>query len=352
MNIHHRMKQRGFTLVEMLLVMVVISALFYMGIRYMDQKTRTERIDRTVTQMQQILNSSLAYYISQNAWPVGATAWSSTSILQNAGFLTPGTFANPWAPVLDTATYPSSYSLGTDTQKKQLHVITYIGTGLLAAANARVIAGKLPLAQACKTFNKDDTTACAACAVAADPCYVVTSINIPGQNLNNAMSVNFAGLFHSGACVKAPTCPLSTMEPIIIVVPTAVAGITEAPTGTNCNANNLQNCQIITQPVTSYIGYATALHTSAGTTPAPNICGSTTTSADCLSDSNGTKITNAVAGDKYWRVCIGIDTSNGRVSPTGGNSNPWGQLSGTVSVFTRCALPNENSKNSGFNVYQ
>jgi type II secretory pathway pseudopilin PulG len=343
----------GFTLIEMLLIMVILSMMLFLIIRYKDQQMKAERIERTVSQIQHIINASLTYYINLNKWPLGTTTWSSLSVLQNSGYLANNPYNNPWAPVLDTATYPASYSLGSDSLQKQLYIITYIGSGSTAGTNARVIAGKLPLAQACKTFTLGSTNACAACTTAAaDPCYVVASIGVPVQSLNNAMTVNYVGIVHSGACVKAPTC-LPTMEPVITVVPSAIAGITDAPTGSNCNANNIQNCSTTTYPITGYIAYATDMvgPLTQGAFVQPKACGSTTATPNCTLD-NTNNIT-ATEGDRYWRVCVGVDTSNGRVSPSGANTNPWGQLSGTMMVFTRCAPKNENlNKNAGFSVYQ
>src|SRR3990167_1662020 len=62
-------QKAGFTLIEMLLVMVIVGILIAMGANYMQQKAASLRMDRTVQQMEQILNAGLAYYINNGKWP-------------------------------------------------------------------------------------------------------------------------------------------------------------------------------------------------------------------------------------------------------------------------------------------
>ena len=46
----------------------------------------------------------------------------------------------------------------------------------------------------------------------ANTCEVVAAVNIPGQNLNNAGAVTFAGLYYHGGCVPVPQCPYRYSE--------------------------------------------------------------------------------------------------------------------------------------------
>ena len=75
------MKMVGFTLIEMLLVMAIISTMIVLSIGYMNTRTRALTIDRTSAQMQQILNAGLSYYVNNNAWP------ADISTMQSAGYL-------------------------------------------------------------------------------------------------------------------------------------------------------------------------------------------------------------------------------------------------------------------------
>jgi len=64
-----RAKVTGFTLIEMLLVLIIVSMIIYMGLGYLQQRTVQIRMDRTSLQMQQILNAGMAYYIANSTWP-------------------------------------------------------------------------------------------------------------------------------------------------------------------------------------------------------------------------------------------------------------------------------------------
>src|SRR5690348_9067739 len=90
---------RGFSLVELLLVMVIVSFLTVMGVGYLNQKTEIMRVDRTVLQMQNILNAGLAYYVANNAWPGTAGTAYATNVATNpllTGNFFPGVFISPW----------------------------------------------------------------------------------------------------------------------------------------------------------------------------------------------------------------------------------------------------------------
>src|SRR3990167_8110665 len=61
--------KRGFTLLGMLLVLVIVSLLIIISMSYSQQKTEAVRIDKTVADIEQILNASLAFYIENGVWP-------------------------------------------------------------------------------------------------------------------------------------------------------------------------------------------------------------------------------------------------------------------------------------------
>ncbi len=51
---------------------------------------------------------------------------------------------------------------------------------------------------------------------------------------------------------------------------------------------------------------------------------------------------------QYWRVCLDVTTSAGKVSPT---IPAWGEIMGTVVATTRC-VPNNETPGSQFSVYR
>lgn len=339
MLIKQRSHNKGFTLIEMLLVLVIASMIIFMATGYIQEKTLASRIDRASLQMQQILNASLSYYVTNGFWP------TSLACLQGSGgagctlaYLPPATILNPWG---QTYTIVAPTSGGTPPNIMYVYSSVTAGTGStsgVATAAANIITGKLPLAY---TTSKNGnpppppSSGGAACTNATTKCYVVASVNIPGQNLNNAPSVNFAGVYRHGGCVPVPSCPVdskgNTMTAEIVVVPVSVSGVNDA------NSNNLY-------PITSFTGYAKG--------PAANPAACTGgTAVNCQAQ-------NPVANATYWRACMQVVTSKGDVSKTntgGFNSNsfpksyPWG---GNVSLMaiTRCAIKNEPS-GSTLNVF-
>jgi len=315
-------RTKGFTLIEMLLVMVIISSVIYMGIGYIQQRTLQERMDRTVAQMQQILNAGLSYYVSG-----GTSSWPSSISSLQPNYL-PSTLTSPWG---------TSYSI--KTTGSNLYVIVQIPAGIRGRQSiANVIAGKLPLAYTSVSIAA--TPPVAVNCAAAGNCYVVASVNIPAQSLTNAGSVNFAGLYHHGGCVPVPTCPVdasgNAMTAQIMVVPVSVSGMNDP------NSPNLY-------PISSFTAYAVG-----GVDSTPYRCnnGSYPSTPPC-----GATVGSAPSSGKYWRVCLQVVTEKGDVALTSASGtsspsypfNPWGG-NVTLMAITRCAISNEPS-GSSFNVF-
>ena len=314
---------KGFTLIEMLLVLVIISMIIYLSIGYMQQKTETMRIDRATIQMQQILNAGLAYYVANGKWPANLD-----TDLRTGYYLPPTTvpLVNPWPG-------GGAYIIGTQASSGSPPLF-YVWTTVTASsasgsagAAANVIAGGLPLAYATSNSGSPPTPG-GACGTAAT-CNVVAAVNIPGQNLNNARAVNFTGIYHHGACVPVPQCPVDssgqTMRPEIMVVPVSVSGV-----------NDSGNTNVY--PITSFTGYAL------GNTPldaTPLGCTGSTSTPLCTASNNGTVAT------AYWRVCMKVITEKGDVQST--RSDLWG-VDVTLLAITRCAVNNEPA-GSNFSVY-
>lgn len=326
---------RGFTLIEMLLVLVIVSGIIYIGAGYLQQRALSLRIDRTSGQMQQILNAGMSYYISNNAWP------SSLSDLQTAGYL-PASMPSPWGGNPYTV-----YSTNSN-----LYVQVQLLTGHNTPSVAQTVIGTLPLAFTSQTGGGPPPPTAMPC-VAATACFVTATVNIPPESLSGAQSVNFAGLYHNGACVPAPVCP-TNYAPEVFVVPVEVNGYWSGPdpSSTNCTATNTSGCKMTYYPLNGYTAYPTSgspTDLSTGTTPLD--CGNAVaTSSPCYTDSTNT---TTLSSGLYWRVCISVTTSSGDVAPNDANGfqNPWGQLTGTVMVMTRCSPINEN-QGSNFTVWE
>lgn len=318
----------GFTLIEMLLVLVIISSIIYMTVSYLQKKTDQQRLDKTALQMQQILNAGLSYYVVNSSWPVGTAAAVNVSASSLTPTYLPATLTNgPWG---------QPYRIISTTTN--LYVYTRVtSSGSSAQGNASIIAGKLPL-----SYVSGDTAGAlpaAGTACTATSCIVVGSVNIPGTNLNNATAVNYAGLYHHGGCVPVPRCPVdangNTLTAQVFVIPVSVSGMNER------NSSNVY-------PISSFTAYATG-----GTSTSPPNCtnGGAPTPAPCGAV-GGTSFTG-----NYWRACLQIVTEQGDVAitNTGGTASavspyyPWGG-NVTLLAITKCSLSNEPS-GSTFSVF-
>lgn len=330
-------KSKGFTLLETMLVLAIMGGILVVALNYSTRTVAQGRRDKTALQMQQILNAGLAYYNTYGVWPgdcpgVGcvfasnstsnSTAWGSLSSLSGAGFLPTSLVNNP---------YGNGFSITSDSITGQ---VFYVVSRISNKANALVVAGELPIAYLSDQYGNP---------AAAGP-YVTAQVTIPGQNLNNARSVNFSGIYHNGACVPVPACPgynpatqtctsgSNCMVPQIMVTPVSMSGVSD--TGSNA-----------AYPIASFTAYAYGPATS------PKDCLTGATNTACAIQSTTLNSGIASPSGVYWRVCVQVVTEKGVVSATntGTGSGAWGQYASVMAV-TRCTPPSEPF-GSDFGVY-
>lgn len=326
-----KMKNRlmqGFTLIEMLLVMVIVSGIIVIAGNYMQQRTLSLRIDRTSGQMQQILNAGLAYYVANGSWPSSLSALQPTYI--------PNAFKSPWN---------SNYQITATGDL--LYVSVSLPATMTGVTNiAKSISGTLPLSFIATSIPGGTTAPTAVDNCIATGCHVVAGVNIPSQNLNNASSISYAGFYHSGACVPAGTCP-SNYEVQLMAIPVQVNGFYDAPDASSspCNPTDTSGCQMNYKPLDGFVAYtsnSTATDLSGGS--GPPACGESGTPQDCYSEVNSSGSGTEITSGSYFRVCLGVTTSSGEITPTGSaaTANAWGQLTGTILVLRRCVPTGED----------
>ncbi|MEO8400600.1 MAG: type II secretion system protein [Gammaproteobacteria bacterium] len=369
MNDNTQRKARGFTLLEMLLVIAIASSIVVLMLNYTTQKSDELRRDKTVLQMQQLLNASMSFYVNNSFWPMknatisaqgcGTNAWSDFSLLQ-PGYL-PNSFANN--------PYANGYQINCNGMNGAALGGFYGITQVDKPANAAIIAGRLPLAFVTDTNTPGNpptqSATCQASPTAAGCVYVVSTVSIPGQNLNNARSVNFAGVYSNGACVPAPNCP-PNMKPAIMVTPTAVAGVTNNTSGdlVCTDPTDPATCTTIkTYPLNSFSAFARGVDIATGVpatstggsgapiSASPLDCAVLNTSTAVACDFGSNTIASAEAlGTSYWRVCLVVFTENGEAYPVGptppSNAVAQGKLIGSIMAITRC-VPNMGSESPG-----
>jgi prepilin-type N-terminal cleavage/methylation domain-containing protein len=310
---------RGFTLLEMMLVMVILSAIILGIATYSEQRMAQLRQDRAVLQIQQILNAGLAYYLNTTTWPISLTddlQGIQGDATHQGGYL-PGPsntvhIYNPWG-----GTYVIGHSSTTSAPNALFAVCTTISAGAATPTVMNILAGRLPMAY---VVDGDHSADCATSTIpTATPCVgtsctLIATVNVPGQNLNNARSVNFAGVYHHGACVAEPKCP-ANMTPQILVAPVSVSGMVNNPSEI--------------YPISSFTAYVVA--GGAVTSPGPVKCTGDTNTTACPASTG--------PNDKYWRVCLQIITQNGPVV----YNDPTGKDAATILAITRCAPYKEDT---------
>ncbi len=326
-------KIKGFTLIEMLLVLTIISAIVYGSITYMQQRTTQTMIDRTTSQMQQLLAAGLSYYAANSLWPTslaclqgGAGAPCQVQYVPNVASIS----SNPWGNPYKIASSGSVFYVYTAVPPQ-----TGSGTGTpssYASSVAASIAGSLPLSYTANPSGVPPADIGTPCGTGAVGCRVVTSVNTPPTSIQNLGSVNFAGIYHHGGCIPVPTCPITgtqTSTPEVIVAPVSVTGV---------NSNGSTN----SYPITSFSAYVVGPATN------PPACVDTggEVPVACQAPS-GTTTT------KYWRACLDVVTQLGDVAATNTTGNPsqfWGQYV-TLMAITRCAISGENPGSPYTSVY-
>lgn len=302
---------KGFTLLEVLLVLSIMSLLLLVAINMGNQKIDQMKREKTASDMKQILNAMQAYYVDMGEFP------SDMLTLSNGGYL----------PANITSSYGVGYSIQNGNHTGEVNV-TIPATIKAAALNAKIIAGMVP------SGFVDNTS----------KVHAVTTA--PGSNLNSAKSVNFSGLYHHGACVPVPSCPAGT-QATIMVAPVSVNGVNDQGTPT-------------LYPISSFTAYATGPADPTAVGGVPKCSSNSLADTACYLDTTGgaTKVpSNLSPPQKYWRVCLQVITQNGDVSLTnvGTGVNSWGQFA-TVMAITRCAttavtVPPGEATGSPFSVF-
>ncbi len=372
-------KASGFSLIEMLLVIAIASSLIVLLLNYSTQKFEELRRDKVVMQMQQILNAGMSFYLNRGFWPLnGASAiatncgkpggWTDLTLLQ-PNYLPPTLVNNPYTSKVGVNPYTINCSVDTAVTSSGLAGF-YVATNVDTPATAAIIVGKLPLAYVVTPQDlqadmppKQDPICAGIVNPKSDCTTVVANVSIPGQNLNNARSINFAGVFFSGSCVPAPNCPPG-MSPNILVAPAGVTGINDDPTGCDTTSQNPpfnpSGCKGKIYPVSSFTAFARGDSNGVPTDPGVVIdcnVGGANQTMPCLKDMTGAKppAGNPITADgtKYWRVCLTVVTEKGVVYPAAAGSTfsgsfptQQGKMMGSIVAFTRC-VPNSGSEKPG-----
>jgi hypothetical protein len=182
---------------------------------------------------------------------------------------------------------------------------------------------------------------------------VTAQVTIPGENSNNARSVNFSNIYHQGGCVPVPVCPTGMIAEIF-VVPVSVAGTNDVASNGSGNGNQGVSPQTV-YPLMSFTAFATPSAGAAGPGNGgpgggntPPTCDAAATDTTCYSDVSGGL---GVSSGDYWRACMQVVTQKGDVSVTNtaSGSGAWG-YNVDILAITRCS-PAAEPSGSGIGVF-
>lgn len=267
--------KKGFTLIELMLVLVVIAVMLVFAFRMIRIKTEHMLVDRTSLQMQQIFEAATSYYIDQfqqvsstpnqplgegGSWP------SSIQDLVNDTYL-PTNFVNvnPWGNPYSASPSPANTNVTPAIPLGRTYIVT---TTVPNSTIAMQIANSLPIASY--------TT--------VSPFTVTAQINIPSYNYNNARAVNQVYYYQPGQCLTLPSCPDGMTGAAALSV-SRMLGYTEQSSGV--------------LPITSFQTYLGAV---TGTVSSCNLTD--------LDHSSGSTWPVCTVANNQYQVCIAISTSD------------------------------------------
>lgn len=152
LNRHKTSASKGFTLLEIMLVIAIIAAIAVLGLSGYKQMIMNRKIQKASVEMQMWVQASLQYYVDVNgAINSGSTKLSAENVI-NSGLMTNEDVGNPWVKSKTTLGGPGSYVLSaeqaTPGTSYKIKVSTTIPTTNMKAKQAyeiaRMIAGHLP----------------------------------------------------------------------------------------------------------------------------------------------------------------------------------------------------------------
>lgn len=179
-------KERGFTLLELLLVLALASILALGAMSMYQIQLRNFKADKTSLQMQQWLQAGMSFYVDCNQWPTDSkqdpniveAMMGEAPLTQNECPIYAGTIRQYMPLNSDkNGPFPNDYSFGPVTSQSSttlFQVSTEIGEDTPALETVgKMIAGRLPNAAS----SVDDSTE-------PKTVSVQSMINVPGQALN------------------------------------------------------------------------------------------------------------------------------------------------------------------------
>lgn len=311
MSIKNIKKTKGFSLLEVMLVILILSMIAIFALRMQGPKLREALVNRSATQIKQIMEAATSYYIDNGTWPItdalkpspqgsyppldptnitmltaaNNTSYLPSSILDSTGNAMMSPFGTPYeigpAPGQtyggpgDGATL---FEVSVDTKDPQV-------TTLLKS--------KLPL-------SYSDPT---------NPTVVIAYVNIPSYDYNHAKALSDIGVYHPGDCVPRPAyiCPRGMQAATFVTLEQAYGFGTPVtkPTGGD---------DTTVYPITGSSAYVSAGTDATGQPIQAPICNNIIDDSQSGSADQPQPANQPCPTPGEDRVCVQINTSNGPVT--------------------------------------
>lgn len=326
-------QNRGATLLEVLLVLVIVSMLVSLGLTYYAQRAQQAKIDKAVMDAQSILSAAMAYWTDNTKWPASLACLQGSGTTDCTVPYLSTTLGTPWGGLYSVVPPPGT------TPNGPFRVYFAVGEGLPTKNYliASIISNMLPVGVVSNTVGTAASPPPAATSCLG-LCYVNTSASIPqvvsGGSMDDTGLLKFAGLYHHGACVPAPICTGSNLTAQVYVAAVQITGSYGSSAGSPVPGQ--------VAPITGFGAYAVG-DTSGNPTATPGKCASDTSLTPAACVDAGT----APAGTLYWRVCASVSTPLGTLSNA--NTPNWAQNQVLLAVV-RCS-PQTEAQGSSFSTF-
>ena len=308
-------KTEGFSLLEVMLVILILSMIAVFALRMQGPKFRETLVDRSATQIKQIMEAATSYYIDNGTWPITTALQpsinapypalypSNITMLTGAGNTTylPNTILDPTKQNTMISPFGTPYLIGPAPGQ------IYGGPGDSATLFeievdtkdpqiATLLKSKLPL-----SFVSNTTV-------------ITAYVNIPSYDYNHAKALSDVGVYHPGDCIPVPSyaCPTGLQAATFVTLEQAYGfGIDPSQTS--------EPDDTTVYPITGSSAYVIPGTGAHGNPISADKCPSTATtppSSYILPDAqegSPAKPANAACPTGEDRVCVDIRTSNGPV---------------------------------------
>jgi prepilin-type N-terminal cleavage/methylation domain-containing protein len=193
-GLHHnyKRKQNGYTLIELLLVVIVIAVLAALAVKTYRDKAASDRINIAALNIQHVLEAGMSYNVANaGLWPVinwSASGCASGDSVDDKNFVknylpnesNQSNFGTALCWSGDDPNDPTKAQKG-----KRFWVAMNVGSDTDAANTAARIAARLPNAIITNDPSQESTTTPNNSCASGQPCYVKAVVTVPSASVEN-----------------------------------------------------------------------------------------------------------------------------------------------------------------------